>query len=57
VFCTVLAQLDSVAVGIAFWYIRGIVRKFETETDCILVQNEIEGDDRERQLLKTSVTG
>lgn len=51
VFDTVLQQLDSAAVGIAFRYIslnKQISKEVETKAEGILIQNEIAGDDRKR---------
>ena len=51
-----LQQWDSAAVGIAFWYIflnKQTSQEVETKAEGILIQNEIAGDDRKRQLLKT----
>jgi len=56
VFYTVLQQWDSAAMGIAFRYIflnKQTSKEAETKAEGILIQNEIAGDDRKRQLLKT----
>ena len=55
-FYTVLEQWDSAAVGIAFRYVflnKQSSKEVETKAEGILIQNEIAGDDKKRQLLKT----
>jgi hypothetical protein len=56
VFRSVLKQWDSAAVGIAFRYFclnKQTSTEVERKAKGILIQNEIAGDDRNRQLLKT----
>jgi hypothetical protein len=52
----VLEQWDSAAMGIAFRYVflnKQSSKEVETKAEGILIQNEIAGDDKKRQLLKT----
>jgi hypothetical protein len=55
-FYTLLQQWDSAAVGIAFRYFclnKQTSKEVETKAEGISIQNDITGDDRKWQLLKT----